>query len=231
MKSTLLAQGICFSLLSLTSSLTFAAAATGPWYLSASGSIFQGQFNTQYNDLTDMIQQNMRQSVQQNGYLGSIAVGYLHPCHNYLLGGELSLSGTTGTALYSAGAASSAINDKTSIPYFADLALLGGFYLTDSTYLYAKIGFSVAAIDSNLNSPSGFIPTYVITNATRYALGGVFGLGLKKMINPHVAVFGEYDYHDYATTDFADFQNFSATYSHTVHAYGNSVGLGVTYFI
>lgn len=232
MKFTVITQALCFSLCAAASSLACAATASGPWYLSASGSVFQGQFNTQYNDQTDAIQQNLRQSVQQNGYLGSIAAGYLHTCHNnYLLGGELSISGTTSTALYSAGAASNAINDKTSIPYFADLALLAGFVLSDSTYLYAKIGFSYAAIDSNLNSPTGFIPSYIQANATRYAPGGVFGLGLKKMINSHVAVYGEYNYHDYATVDFANFQNFTATYSHTVHASANSVGVGVTYFI
>lgn len=154
MKSMSITQTLCFSMCALASSLIFAEPAAGPWYLSASGSIFQGQFNTQYNDQTDAIQQNLRQSVQQNGYLGSIAAGYLHTCHSkYLLGGELSVSGTTGTALFSAGAATNAINDKTSIPYFADLALLAGFVLTDATYLYAKIGFSYAAIDSNLNSP------------------------------------------------------------------------------
>lgn len=213
------------------SSLSFASATNDHvWYAAASAGIFQGLFNTQFNDQTDMIPNNFRQPVTQNSYTGALAVGYSQTCGNgYFCGGELSLGGATYHANFGAGAASAAFTNTIGINGNLDLAFIPGFLVTETIALYGKAGLSYACITSDVNSPTGFTPVFVNVSSTQRALGAVLGVGIEKILSQHSTLFLEYAYHDYGTVDFSPFSNFTATYSNSAHVYSNSLSLGLTY--
>ena len=214
------------------STTLFAATTERPWYLSVDGGVFQGMFDAQYTDQTDSLPQNYRQTVSQYGYIGGIAAGYSKVVQNqYLLGGELSGSLATNNAYFSAGASSSAFADKLAIKGNIDLTFVPGILISESIAMYGKLGLSYASISADINSPTGYTPTYSQSNSTRTVIGGAFGLGIKKKISDHLAIFTEYNYHDYGTVNFPTFQNFTATYAHAAHVYSNSLVVGVSYLI
>jgi len=230
MKHFKLNKGITLAALIIVSQTTFAM--PGPWYISANAGIFQGMFDAQYNDQTDVIAQNIRQPVNQYGYTGGLAVGYSKPvCNQYFLGGELSANLATDNAYFATGASTAAFTDKLSIKGNIDLAFVPGFFVTDTVAAYGKIGASYASISTDLDSPTGFDASYVNSKSTRDVFGGVLGLGLKKYVTKNAVVFTEYNYHDYGTVNFPDFQNFTATYSHSAHVYSQSILIGASYFL
>jgi opacity protein-like surface antigen len=168
--------------------------------------------------------------VYQNGYSGGVAIGYHKSFLNeYFIGGELSASAPTDEASFASGASSTAFNDKLSIGGNIDLSLISGFALTDSTSVYARIGLSYAAISTEINTPTGFTPSYVNSSSSRNKFGGGFGLGFKKFVTTNTALFTEYQYHDYGTVNFPNFQNFTATYSHSARVYTQNLIIGLAY--
>ncbi|MDP1573666.1 MAG: hypothetical protein Q8L78_01845 [Coxiellaceae bacterium] len=212
-------------------SCTALASQNHPFYIAADGGIFQGSFNNQYFDQTDAIAQNFQQTVLQNGYTGGIALGYHHGFTNrrYGLGIELSGHGDTNKATFQEGASSAAFSDTTQINAHMDLTLVPTLYFTKSLNAFLKFGMSLAWIQDNLISPVGntaAMTTYANSNAT---LGAALGLGIAKKIAKRFKLYTEADYHDYGTTHFPAFQNFTATYTHASHIYSYDVVCGAAY--
>src|SRR3990167_3251573 len=62
-------------------------------YFSADLGIFQGNFDSIYNDTNNTISANFRQPIQQYAYTGGLALGYSEKYReNYLLGVEASVN-------------------------------------------------------------------------------------------------------------------------------------------
>ncbi len=201
-----------------------------PFYVAANAGIIQGNFSNSYLDQTDIIKQNIAESVEQHGYTGGLAIGYSKLYHEkYLLGAELSGNLDSHNATFQSGAASSAFSDTTQINNHFDLTFVPGILLSESTSAYLKLGVSVAYVEDNLTSPAGFGATPSPFNSSNHATGFAAGLGIQKSMSERVSVFAEGDYHDYGTVNFANFQNFSTSYIHSAHVYSYGVVLGMAY--
>ncbi len=204
-----------------------------PFYVSANAGVFQGTFNTKYIDLTDTIQQNVAETVQQKGYIGSIGFGYSkRVCENYFLGGELDAAWMTNSANLQIGASSLAFTDKITLRNYYDLVFVPGVFFTPSFAGYLKLGASLANITDTLNTPvsTSFVTNMVSSNASKTALGFTGALGVKKWLTPKLSLFVEYNYRDYGSVNFANFQNYTATYTHSARVYGESIFfLGLNY--
>lgn len=208
------------------------AAHDNHWYIAASAGIFQGLFNSQYNDQSDIISQNFRQQVMQNSYTGGLAIGYSNTCwHTYFWGGELGIYGSTYHANFATGAATAAFTDTLAIKSNLDLTFIPGFFITNSLAAYGKAGLSYARINASVNSPVGLNPTFIKVNNMNNVLGLALGLGLEKSICNNTSLFIEYNYHDYGTVNFSSFQNFTAIYSHSAHIYSQSLTIGAAFLI
>ena len=202
------------------------------FYVAAKAGIFQADFNQAYRDQTDIIPQNIVQTVKQQGYMGGIAAGYRQLiCADYFIGAELSANLAGHWASFQSGAATAAFSDATQIKSYIDLVITPGLKLTNSIATYLKLGLSFAALQDQLNSPVGFTPLPTDFNSKKNALGLALGLGLEKSLNEHMGIFVEANYHDYGTIPFQTFQNFTATYTHAAHVYSYDLALGVNYKI
>jgi len=202
------------------------------FYIAGNGGVFQGIFNTLYADQTDVITQDIALTLQQRGYTGGGAIGYSYLFHQqYFVGLEFDFNANSNTAYFASGASTAAFTDATKINYHADLTFIPGVMLTDTLAGYFKIGGSVAWICDQLISPVGYNPFYAYY-FTNTRLGGVAaGLGLKKFLNPHLAIFSEYVYHDYNNAHFSNFLNFTAEYTHSAHIYSHMVTIGVAAYL
>lgn len=211
--------------------VTFAQACFHPWYVAANAGVYQGIFNQNYHDNTDLIPQSIRQPIYQYAYTFGLAAGYSTPICNglYVLGAELSGNYNTQNANFAAGAATAAFNDVNNIRYQFDLLFVPGIALTECSVLYGKIGLSYAEIRDALNSPVGFAPVLVGFNSTQNVFGLALSIGLKKYINDNFSIFTEVNYHDYGTVNFSGFQNFTANYSHSAHVYSEDLVVGVAF--
>ncbi len=146
------------------------------------------------------------------------------------MGGEFSANYQSGNARFASGAATSAFNDKIYLNRSLELAIIPGVFITDTTALYGRVGASYASLTNRLNSPAGFVPVTVNTNSNSNIVAGTLGVGIKKFVTNNIAIFSEYNYHDYGTMDFPDFINFTATYSHAVRIYSQEITFGASYF-
>lgn len=219
-------------LLFIVSMIPAAAIATTNqyFYLSGDTGIFQAIMNQDYQDETDVIGNNIEQPVDQNGYTVGVALGYKYQWRTlYSLGAELSGNLDTQNATYKNGAAGNAFSDATKLQYHVDLTIVPGINLTDTVLGYLKLGVSYASIRDEVTSPTGVFANYVDFNARADAIGFAAGLGVSKEICKHFLLFTEANYHDYGSVDFDDFENFSATYSHSTHVYSYDVVVGATY--
>ncbi len=229
LKSMPLKKGL---LLLFLSECSFAAPLSHPWYIAAGAGISQGIFDSQYKDETDIIPQNTEQTLFQHAYTADLLAGYNQIiCNKYILGGELSGGYYSGKAKFASGAATLAFSDKIYLNYHVDLSFTPGLFITNTTALYGKIGVAFASIKDTVNSPAGFNPVNTTTNNQNYVFGAIFGIGIKKWITDNMAVFSEYNFHDYGTTNFSNFNNFTAAYSHSAHIYSQDLMAGVAYFI
>ena len=210
----------------------YAALPINPWYLSLNAGIFQSHFDLEYNDLSDVIPQNIRQPVQQYAYSGGIGIGYNRVCAcQYLLGSELDVNFYTYHANFASGASTTAFSDQLAIDHNVDLIFIPGLFINESTAFYAKAGLSYAHVTSHLSSPAGFTSTYVRSSSAENVFGVALGLGIKRWISMNASIFAEYFYHDYKKINFSDFQNFSATYSHTVRLNTQNIAVGINYYL
>lgn len=208
------------------------AMTNSPFYVAVDAGIFQGSMSQKYLDQTDIIQQNIAESLQQYGYTEGVAVGYSKLwCHQYLLGAELSGNIDSHSANYQSGAASTAFSDVTQINNHVDLAFVPGILLGDTVAAYAKLGISFASVQDSLFSPVGYTPVITRFQTNKNVTGFAGGLGLKKFITEKVSVFTEANYHDYGTVNFSNFQNFTANYTHSAHLYSYDVVLGAAYYL
>ena len=96
-------------------------------HASIDGGIIQASFNNNYWDQTDVIAQNISDTVLQNGYTGGLAVGYTRAINaHYFLGLELSGHLDSRSALYQSGAANTAFSDEIKMRHHVDLVLVPG---------------------------------------------------------------------------------------------------------
>lgn len=209
----------------------FATSFQHPWHVSAEGGVFNGKFDMTYQDQTDVIPQNIQESVFQHGYSLGLRIGYDKLFRNgYLLGAELSGDYHSNKAIFASGAATTAFSDQMYLNGSLDLAMVGGMLITENTAWYGKLGMSYGFIGDRLTSPAGYTPMMVQTNSTRQNWGGVIGVGVKGFVADQLAVYTEYNYHDYGSVDFPNFTNFTATYSHSAHVYTQEVLFGLSYY-
>lgn len=200
------------------------------FYVAANAGVMQVNFIQKYLDQTDIVKQNIADSVPQNDYNAGLAIGYSKLFYNqYLLGAELSGNLDSHNSLYQNGAAGISITDTTQINNHVDLTFVPGIMLSKSVAAYLKLGVSFASVQDNLTSPTGFTPTIMSFNSNTNATGFAGGLGIKAFMTDHVALFAEGNYHDYGNVNFANFTNFTATYTHSAHVYAYGIALGAAY--
>ncbi|MDR3478475.1 MAG: outer membrane beta-barrel protein [Gammaproteobacteria bacterium] len=203
---------------------------TQPFYVAVNAGIFQGSFDAAYRDQTDLIPQNIAQTLQQHGYSEGLAVGYQRPFRNqYLLGAELSANLDSHNASYQSGAANTSFSNSTQIKNHFDLTFVPGVMLGSTVEGYVKLGLSYASLQDNLTSPVGYTPTMTRFNSNKSVVGFAGGIGVKKFVTEQVSVYVEGDYHDYGSVSFANFQNFTASYTHNAHIYSYGMMLGAAY--
>lgn len=199
-----------------------------PFYIGAEAGIFQATFQANYLDQTDVIQQNISETIQQRGYTEGLLFGFSKLfCNQYLLGGEISGHLDSHQVTFQSGASTTAFSDTMNIRNHVDVSFVPGLLLNNTTAAYLKLGVSFASVRDTLTSPVGFTPTNTAFNSNKNANGFAGGLGVKKFLTERVAVFAEGNYHDYGKVSFSDFQNFSANYSHSAHIYSYDVQLGL----
>lgn len=217
----------------LTSSLAAASSSfDSSFYLAAAGGVSQATFNSIYQDKTDIIQQNIADTVAQEGYTTSIAAGYKKYFHHlYSLGLELSANIYTSDAVFKSGAATTAFTDTSKLRQSADVNFLSGLLVTPNIETYLKIGVSVAHVEDTLTTPVGYLPILVTHHSTKNVGGLVAGLGLRMWLNARTAVFAEYTNRQYSKIPFANFTNFTAAYTHTAKLTANTVTAGIAYTI
>ncbi len=151
-------------------------------------------------------------------------------CNQFLAGAEFDAQFNSHQANFASGSATTAFSDNLQIRQNFDLTFVPGVLVTDATALYAKLGVTYGQIKSQLSSPTGFTPTYISLNNSQYNWGGTLTLGVKHYFSEYGAVFAEYGYHDFGTVDFANFPNFTATYSHSERVYSQAVLAGISYY-
>jgi len=203
----------------------------GQFYAALDAGIFQANFGSNYLDQTDLIAQNISESVLQNGYTGGVALGYHHGVNsNYFLGGELSAHLNSNTAQYQSGAATAAFSDSLKLNNYYDFNWVSGIIIHNAFSPYLKLGLSYASIRDNLVSPLGYTPTFANYHTTKNALGFSAGLGVRHEVSKKISLFSEINFHDYGTIHFNDFQNFTADYTHSARlcSYGLSIGAAYT---
>lgn len=199
-------------------------------YFSGSAGIFQGDLNQSYIDKTTTVAQNISEGVAQHGYTGGIAFGFRKAYRQqYFLGGEWSANLDGTNASFQSGASSTSFSDATQIQYHTDITFVPGVKLTDTVNSYVKLGVSLASIQDNLTSPTGYTSANAAYLDHNKIFGYALGLGLSKTVSDVVSVFTEANYHDYGTVHFQTFQNFSTTYKHSAHIYTYAMVVGASY--
>lgn len=218
------------SLLALVLSSSAFAIKNHSVYIKGGLGIFQADFYNTYLDQTDVIPENIAQTAQQHGYIGSLALGYkkiLIP--NYFIGAELSGNLDNHTAAFQSGASNTAFSDQIKIKNHFDLTFVPGLYLNQTISAYLKLGLSYATVRDALTSPAGYTAINTATNADRHLFGFAAGLGMNKTLTDKISLFVEMNYHDYCGINFPNFQNFSATYTHSSHVYSYDMLVGIAY--
>lgn len=217
-------------LLALVLSSSLAANPNSYTYLAANAGIYTGDFDVAFHDQSDVITQDIEETISQHGYAGGIAFGYRYSFNaHYFVGAEFSVNGVSDQASFASGASTSAFSDTLQIQNFGDLTFVPGIYLSESVASYLKLGLSVASIDANLTTPMGYDPTYAEFHSHGNEFGFVAGIGVLKSLTDHVIIFVEGLYHDYGTVNFDDFQNFTAYYTHSADIFSYQVAIGAAY--
>lgn len=211
----------------------FANAATPSdswYYLSAGASLLRASFNNTYTDQTDVIPQNIAEMSEQHSYTGTVSGGYRHPFSKpWYLGADLSASIDGHYATFKSGASSTAFSDQMQIKNHFDLTAVPGLQISDTVNMWLKLGLSYASLEDSVNSPAGYTPVSETTHTNKGIWGFAAGLGIENWLSGHTALFAALGYHDYGTVTLSQFQNFSATYTHSTHIYMSDVTVGVMY--
>ncbi len=223
---------ICIVILEFISTSALASS-YDKFYVAVDAGIFQADFNNKYIDRTDVIPQNIEQPSIQYGYTSGIALGYSRlMSQNYFIGGQLSANFDGNNASFQSGASNTSFSDQINMSHHFDLTFVPGLVLSNSIATYLKLGISYALLEDEINSPAGFNSTIMTHyHSNENAIGFAAGLGIAKSLTDHISLFTEANYHDYGTIDYADFQNFMTTYSHSTHIYSYDVVIGAAYTI
>lgn len=203
------------------------ASAVNQLYAAIDGGVLQANFSNHYYDQTDLIPQNISDSSLQNGYTGGLALGFTHTINpSSFLGLELSANLEGNSALYQSGAATTAFSDEIKLHHHVDLTVIPGLTTQGAFSPYLKLGLSYASTRDRLNSPVGYNPVMTPYPTNKSIYGFAAGFGVKHSIGQHLGLFAEVNYHDYGTINLANFQNFSASYTHSTRlcTYGLVVG-------
>lgn len=213
----------------ISTSTTYAVPAH-QFYGAIQAGVFRAQFNNKYSDQTDIIPQNITNASMQNGYSGGLTLGYTHTLNaNYFVSIDLSGDLDGNSALYQSGATNTAFSDTININHHIDLSFMPGVISLSRFYPYLKIGISYASITDHLNSPVGYEPIFTDYSSHKNSLGLVLGMGVRYIVNDHLWLFVETNYHDYGSTHLTSFQNFTASYTHSAHLYSYGTLLGAAY--
>lgn len=200
------------------------------FYGAINGGILQTQFNSKYLDQTDIIPQNVSNSLIQNGYTGGLALGFTHLINpRYFFSLELSGNLDGNSALFESGASSTAFSDQIQINNNIDFSVMPGIITQSAFFPYFKLGVSRASIQDSLTSPVGYDPVMTQYNTNKTAYGFVTGLGVRYLLNNQSWLFIEANYHDYGTINFSSFDNFSASYTHSAHVYSYAAIIGASF--
>ncbi len=218
--------------LPLLMSSTLYAQAPNQLYAAIDGGVFQGNFNNNYYDQTDVIPQNISNLSLQNGYTGGLAIGFVHTLNNSsFLALELSGNLDSNSALFQSGAASTAFSDQIKMRHHVDFTLIPGLITLGSYFPYLKLGVSYASLRDNLVSPVGYNPVMTPYYNNKSIYGFAAALGVKHAIGEHLGLFSEVGYHDYGNINLIGFENFSATYTHSTRLCSYSLVVGASYAI
>lgn len=219
-----------FGILALFFATSVFAMPNKHFYAAVDAGVFQANFATDYLDKTDVISQNISESVLQNGYTGGVALGYIQLInHHYFLGGEVSSHFNSSAANYQSGAATAAFSDTLQLYNYFDFTLVSGIVANSAFSPYLKLGLSYALIQDNLVSPLGYTPALATYHSTNNTLGFTAGLGITYPLNEKISIFSEFNFHDYGTLNFTDFQNFTADYTHSAHLCSYNLSVGAAY--
>src|SRR3989442_556011 len=130
---------VIFTFIPLFFSIPLFANPESYFYLSGDAGIYQASFNNKYTDQTDVIPQNIAQSVQQNGYTAGIALGYRKLiASKYIIGAELSGNLDNHMATFQSGASTSAFTDQLKIKNHVNLVFVPGIKLSNFITAYLK---------------------------------------------------------------------------------------------
>lgn len=200
------------------------------FYGALQGGIFQAQFNSKYLDQSDLIPQNISNTLIQNGYTGGVTLGYTHLINtHYFFSLELTGNLDGNSASFQSGGANTAFSDQIQINNHIDFAVIPGIITQSAFFPYIKLGVSRAVVQDNLSSPVGYDPVMTAYNSNQVIYGFLAGLGVRYWINNRSWLFIEENYHDFGTVNLPSFQNFSANYTHSAHVYSYATLIGVSY--
>ncbi len=208
------------------------AASPNQLYAAIDGGVFQANFNNSYLDQTDVIPQNISNSSLQDGYTGGLAIGFNHSLNaSSFLGLELSGHLDSNSALFQSGASTTAFSDEIKMRHHVDLTVIPGIMTLGSFFPYLKLGLSYASIRDDLTSPVGYNPVMTQYQSNKSIYGFAAALGVKHPVGEHLGLFAEANYHDYGNINLSNFQNFSATYTHSARLCSYGLVVGAAYAI
>ena len=211
------------TLICLTAQVSYAQ---HPFYAEAEVGLLQGNFSVKYNDLTSTLPQNYQDNVLQSAYTAGLALGYRQIiATRYLLGLEIAGNRASNYAYYSPGV----LSDKLKLKYNIDFAFVPGLLLNQSISTYLKLGISSGYIYDHLVSPAGYTPQNTVYHYNLNRVGFLAGIGVRKDLASHWAVFAEYLYRDYGSISFKHFTNLTATYSHNARLTTNALNVGLAF--
>jgi opacity protein-like surface antigen len=168
------------------------------------------EFGTIPSGFSDSI--NFRDEASSRGYNGGILIGWDFYCdREYIYGVEISGNLYTNRAYqtwWNVGL-DGVINfqDSWDLTYSADVVFKPGWFVSDSTKLYAILGLSIAGLNTELknlavNNESDDV---TLRDDNQTIWGFVLGAGIQKQLCNHFSVFASYQYTYYGRTELDDF--------------------------
>lgn len=200
------------------------------FYGSINTGVFQAQFASKLIDQTVIPPQSVSDTFIQHGYTGGLALGYTHLfASSYFTSLELSGNIDGNSASFQSEASNTSFSDKIQINNHIDLTINPGIITQSKFFPYIKLGFSRASLKDFVNTPVGQNPVMMQYNTNKTIYGFVAGLGVRYLINDHVWLFVETNYHDYGTVNLSSFMNYTANYTHSAHVYSYAGLIGASY--
>jgi len=136
---------------------------------------------------------------EDEGWNGSVRVGYRWQTDNWIYGPELAFEGgNIGDSFLSGG-----YSGETRVSNAFSLRLkAGGTHIVPDTMLYGIAGLSHASIDYSVVGSGGIGD--IAIDSSYGANGYILGVGLEKMLSEKLSVTGEYEYTNYGSNELTD---------------------------